>query len=187
MSYKEIHGWFNAPFLYDRIVNTVKDNSHIVEVGAWKGKSAYYMCQQIKKSGKKIKFDVVDTWIGTLHEKRHARDPDVVAGTLMEAFLKNMKPWEGMYTPIRATSVEAAALFEDDSLDAVFVDGDHTYPAVKADIEAWLPKLKKGGILCGDDYNYHEVRNAVNFYFINGLKVEDGVPSSHVKIWSIVK
>ena len=53
-------------------------------------------------------------------------------------------------------SVEAASHFEDGSLDFVFLDADHTYEGLKADIEAWYPKVKKGGLFCGHDYANHE-------------------------------
>jgi len=45
-------------------------------------------------------------------------------------------------------------LVEDASLDFCFIDGDHRYEAVKEDIIAWTPKLRKGGILSGHDYDY---------------------------------
>ena len=32
-------------------------------------------------------------------------------------------------------------------VDLVFVDGDHTYKAVKQDVEDWLPMLRVGGLL----------------------------------------
>lgn len=53
---------------------------------------------------------------------------------------------------IRAPSVEAAELFADKSQDFVFIDGDHSYEGVCADIEAWAPKVRDGGWLCGHDY-----------------------------------
>lgn len=53
---------------------------------------------------------------------------------------------------IRKDSVIAAGDFEDQSLDFVFIDADHNYEAVKKDIEAWLPKVKDGGIISGHDY-----------------------------------
>lgn len=53
---------------------------------------------------------------------------------------------------VRKDSLTAAKDFEDNSLDFVFLDADHTYEAVKADIDAWHPKIKEGGILCGHDY-----------------------------------
>ncbi len=53
---------------------------------------------------------------------------------------------------IRKTSLEASVLFGDGALDFVYLDAQHHYSAVKADIEAWYPKVKVGGILGGHDY-----------------------------------
>ena len=55
-------------------------------------------------------------------------------------------------TLLRATSIQAAKIIGDESLDFVFLDANHTYKAVKKDIKAWYPKIKSGGILVGDDY-----------------------------------
>ena len=52
---------------------------------------------------------------------------------------------------LRMTSVEAAATFPDNSIDFVFIDGNHEYSAVMSDFRAWYPKLKNGGYFCGDD------------------------------------
>ena len=46
---------------------------------------------------------------------------------------------------------EAIKYFEDNSIDMVFIDADHTYEAVKYDIERWLPKTTK--LISGHDYN----------------------------------
>lgn len=52
---------------------------------------------------------------------------------------------------IRATSEDAAPLFADNSLDFVYLDGDHQYEPVKKDLSLWWPKVKRGGILAGHD------------------------------------
>ena len=52
---------------------------------------------------------------------------------------------------LRSMSVDASKIFNDNSLDFVYIDGNHEYRAVVKDITAWLPKVKKGGILGGDD------------------------------------
>ena len=55
--------------------------------------------------------------------------------------------------------LEGMTLFLD--LDLVFIDAAHTYEAVAEDIRAWLPKVRLGGVLCGDDYPHRGVRRAV--------------------------
>ncbi len=56
------------------------------------------------------------------------------------------------YHFIKEWTVEAAKQFEDESLDFVYIDADHKFEAVVADIAAWLPKIRKGGIIAGHDY-----------------------------------
>lgn len=66
---------------------------------------------------------------------------------------------------VKMASIEAAKLFEPGSLDFIYVDGSHSYPDVKADIQAWWSKLSPQGILAGHDFDeqpLHEgVRRAV--------------------------
>ena len=57
---------------------------------------------------------------------------------------------------IRDYSVNAAKMFDDKYFDFVYLDGDHSYEGVKKDLDSWYPKLKKFGVMCGDDYgNMH--------------------------------
>jgi len=53
---------------------------------------------------------------------------------------------------VRAASLDAAKAVADESLDFVFIDADHRYEAVAADIQAWQPKVRKGGVIAGHDY-----------------------------------
>lgn len=163
--YENLHGWSDDEVrqLYTNAVKEHSDDAHFVEVGSWKGKSAAYMCVEIANSGKKIKFDCVDTWLGSDEHKDGGsfRDADVVEGTLFNTFSNNMKPVEEYYTAVRLPSVEAAKMYEDESLDFVFIDAAHDYENVKADILAWLPKIKKGKMLCGHDWGWSGVNKAV--------------------------
>jgi predicted O-methyltransferase YrrM len=52
----------------------------------------------------------------------------------------------------KMSSLEAAQLFKDGSLDAVYIDADHSYPSAREDILTWKPKVRPGGILSGHDY-----------------------------------
>lgn len=64
----------------------------------------------------------------------------------------SIKGHEDRAIMIRAFSHQAAHLFPDNSLDFVYVDGNHAYEYVKEDLETWWPKLKSGGFMCGHDY-----------------------------------
>lgn len=53
---------------------------------------------------------------------------------------------------IRKTSMDALADFKDESLDFVYIDGDHTFKAVVDDVCEWTKKVRVGGIVSGHDY-----------------------------------
>jgi predicted O-methyltransferase YrrM len=156
--FQNIQGWFGFDGLYQQRVHGVESPAHFVEIGAWKGKSTAFMAVEIINSGKDIKFDVVDTWAGSVE---HQNDPEIKEGTLFDVFTNNLKPVEHAFTAIRKTSIEAAKQYADASLDFVLIDASHEYEDVLADIRAWLPKIKPGGMLAGDDIGWTGVNRAV--------------------------
>jgi hypothetical protein len=151
--YNSIEGWFSYDYIYKHIVETAEDGELFVEVGSFKGRSSAYMAVEIANSGKDILFDCVDTWQGSEEHQigAGAEVKEVVEGTLYKTFLKNMKPVHGYYRPIKMTSVEAAELYDDESIDFIMIDGAHEFDDVVADIRAFLPKMKNGGVMTGDD------------------------------------
>lgn len=54
----------------------------------------------------------------------------------------------------KMTSEEAAGLFKDESLDMVYIDGNHLYEFVKKDVLLWAPKVKIGGFVAGHDWQH---------------------------------
>lgn len=167
--------WFNYSNLYSSFVNVCPNNGHIVEVGSWKGKSSVYMAVEIINANKTIKFDCVDTWLGSASESSHQQDTYVKNDKLYDLFISNIEPVKHIINPIRKTSKEAALLYPDESLDIVFIDADHSYESVVQDIELWLPKVKIGGILAGHDYGngYHPgVKQAVDEK-LNHIHIKD--------------
>lgn len=151
-----VYGWF-SPYdgeVYKQMVEQAENGAHFVEVGSFAGRSSCLMAVEIINSKKQIRFDCVDTWLGSIvHQVGQQSEYHSVAnGTLFEEFQENMLPVAGFYNAIRLPSAEAAKTYADNSLDFVFIDADHEYESVKEDIEAWLPKVKIGGTLAGHDY-----------------------------------
>ena len=71
--------------------------------------------------------------------------------TARNEFLNNVVDNQTIFH-IDKNSNEAAKDFEDNSLDFVYIDGCHKYKAVKNDILTWIPKVKSGMFLGGDDF-----------------------------------
>jgi predicted O-methyltransferase YrrM len=160
--YKDLgEEWFTYPELYKSMVEKFPNKSHFVEVGVWKGMSASFMAVEIINSGKKIKFDCVDNW--------EVIDPLIPVEDyegIWEIFQTNIEPVKHIINPVRAISWEAAEKYKNKSLDFVFIDASHDYESVKRDIEAWFPKIKKGGVIAGHDYDWcMGVRQAVDEVF----------------------
>eukprot|EP00747_Dinoflagellata_sp_TGD_P204766 gnl/TRDRNA2_/TRDRNA2_78467_c1_seq1.p1 gnl/TRDRNA2_/TRDRNA2_78467_c1~~gnl/TRDRNA2_/TRDRNA2_78467_c1_seq1.p1 ORF type:complete len:261 (+),score=27.49 gnl/TRDRNA2_/TRDRNA2_78467_c1_seq1:1-783(+) len=73
-------------------------------------------------------------------EKRHA------------AALLRLMRFPGRAHLLRASSPEVAPWIQDGSLDLLWIDGEHTYSAVTEELRLWVPKLRRGGIVAGHDY-----------------------------------
>ena len=166
--------WFNKEskkryglMRWQVLIDFVKKNNYtkIVEIGVAKGENA----EHILKKCKLEKYFLIDPFIHKPFYKKAIKYKSVV-------FLK-------------AKSEDVAKTFENKSLDLVFVDGDHSYEAVKRDIEMWLPKIRKGGLLIGHDYcdKWLGVRKAVDEMLkkITLVPIEYKVNNSHNNIFYV--
>ena len=116
----------------------------VVEIGSYMGGTAWYGAQIARDNYSE--YFCIDPWNfqGDIH----------VGAVHYRAFKENMKD-AGLedHVQIRKnTNTVACEEFEDESVDLVFVDGDHTYEGVSGDIRRWWAKLKPGGIMLGHDY-----------------------------------
>lgn len=157
--YQSIKGWFNWPELYARAARIAPNPAVFVEIGCYLGKSTSCLAVEAFNSGKKITIYAVDLW-----------DPANKIGCTVEEFESNLRIFTNVCTtvkviPKRGDSVAVARNFSDQSVDFVWVDGNHRYPFALADIKAWWPKLKNGGWMGGDDLIHGGVRQAVEEFF----------------------
>jgi hypothetical protein len=152
--YEGIPGFFDFQDLYREQVERVSEPARFVEVGAFMGKSSAFMAVEIVNSGKNISFDVVDCWDVVPWRATEWKIPIGPQGVMGEFMRHHLEGGTLKHIrPIRAYSLEAARMHEDKSLDFVFIDDDHRFEAVESGIRAWLPKIKKGGVLAGHNIN----------------------------------
>ncbi len=75
---------------------------------------------------------------------------DAIHASVLERFGRERRA--GVVEVHRLASAEAAERFRDGELDFVYIDGNHRYEFVKADLETYARKVRPGGFLAGDDY-----------------------------------
>jgi hypothetical protein len=124
------------------------------EIGVWRGDFAAAILAKTKPRV----LHLIDPWrsatdpkmAGVLYDVPQAA-MDEIAEAVRVRFERQTAA--GTVVVHRATSVVAASSIADASLDWVYIDGDHSYAGVKTDLETYLPKVRRGGLLCGDDYD----------------------------------
>jgi predicted O-methyltransferase YrrM len=152
--FKSIEGWLGPleGYVLYRLARDGEGNGEIVEIGSWMGRSTAWLAAGSLARGRE-RVHAVDTFDGGAGLK--AEDYPVLKeqGTTYNVFLDNLKG-AGLLSqvePIVADSRTAAAGWRKGSIRLLFIDGDHSYEAVKADVEAWLPHVPSGGYVVFDD------------------------------------
>lgn len=166
--WKTIPGWWedSEEEFYKRLVALLPDYGRFTEVGTFLGRSFACFDHHAKLQKKRIFKTAVDTFEGTQTEPMEAAAVKDYPRGFHAAFLANMGRCEvSDYQVFPATSAIGAARKNNASQDAVFLDGDHSTEAVDADLQAWLPKVKPGGYICGHDFDRKSVQDAVWQYF----------------------
>lgn len=159
-TWRDIDGWFEWRSGQEEAVQRFPEGSRFVEVGVYLGRSLNSLAEVVGQSGKNITVIGIDTCRGSgpegLELKNHhgsavEKGGGTFAGTLHGNLLKC---GAAERTILIVTDSQAASrLFGDASLEWVHLDARHDYASVRADIASWLPKIKPGGWLSGDDYD----------------------------------
>ena len=86
--------------------------------------------------------------------------------------INNIKEYEDRAFMLRMSSKDAIEIFEDQSLDFIYIDANHTYESAREDIKLWYPKIKFGGMISGHDYLpqylFDQRPNEKNIPILNG-------------------
>jgi predicted O-methyltransferase YrrM len=138
-----------------RTARAMPDQATVVEVGSWHGRSTVAIAEGLV--GKDARLIAVDTFAG---DPGWTEQPEPVPAEARNVFDRNLAPF-AFVEVIQSESINAAALVPNGSVDWVFIDALHDYASVRADIAAWSPKLRPGGLLSGHDYGRAGVTDAV--------------------------
>ncbi len=148
------YDFFTYSMYYSYIANKLKDGDVFVEIGAWLGQSAIFIAEYIKRKNLKVKFYTIDIFDSDEIKKTSFEMGTEVAKEkkIYETYLENTAHVKDYITTIIGNSQEVYKQFEDESIDYLFIDGDHSHEGFAIDIKLWYPKVKKGGIVSGHDY-----------------------------------
>jgi len=146
----------------------------IIEIGSWEGRSTCVLANAVRPRP----MLAIDTWEGSPGEisAELAAERDVYA-----TWRANVKLLTGgNVAPVKSGWREFVPRIQD-PVALCFIDAEHTYREVYDNIEAILPHLAVGGVLCGDDAGHPPVREAI----AELLPLEDVYVKGNV--WSWVK
>lgn len=117
----------------------------VVELGVFHGDSLCGMCQAAQYCGLETEIIGIDSWAGDIHTGAYAE-------SVLEDLQRHHGPRYGSFSRLeRGLFDSQATLFEDNSIDLLHIDGEHTYEAVRHDFETWLPKVRPGGMILFHD------------------------------------
>jgi hypothetical protein len=170
-----------------KVLRPLAENLVGAEVGVWDGMTAEALLRGLPQ----LQLWMVDPW-------RPYGGASILGEQPQEAFDRARESalwWTDFAAQRRHVLAEAspaaAEHFADESLDFAFLDGNHLYESIRADILAWWPKIKRGGLLTGHDYGVHRdadgpwgVRRAVD-EFTAALRTSAGLGNDGV--WWVEK
>jgi len=150
MNYQPFSAINSLPGLYHLIEEYFQPSFSftIAEIGSFRGVSTELFALFCKR------VYAIDRWIS------YADVEEEFMQTAERAFALRMKPYENVYA-IKQSSEIAASNFDNCSLDAIYIDGEHSEWAVARDLQMWMPKVKPNGFICGHDFSIPAVQKSV--------------------------
>jgi hypothetical protein len=165
------HGWYSNSKELKQLISDHRVRT-VVEVGCWLGKSTRHIAKQLPRNGK---IYAVDHWQGSAEHQPGACLYWQGLDQLYQQFLSNIihAKLTHKVIPIRMASVDAEKFLKDLKPDLIYLDASHDMESVYQDLTVWYPHIKGHGILCGDDWGWPGVQEAVKkFAEENQLKIK---------------
>jgi predicted O-methyltransferase YrrM len=151
--YKKIEGWISpdeAIGLFS-IAKRLGPNAKVVEIGSWQGKSTFCIAKGLK-SGLVYAIDPFNGDGGEDAASTDVYSKESSNKNLLNIFLSNMKELELADKIIVKKGYSSAFASEFDSIDFLFIDGDHSIKGCTEDYQLYAGKIVKGGFIAFHDY-----------------------------------
>lgn len=140
------------------VLHLIEKGSNCAEIGVWKGAFSQKMLR--RRPGK---LHLIDPWLyipeygDRVYGSRGDNSQEKMDGVFHE--VQELFKREPSVVLHRKTSEQAVSEFADGYFHFVYIDGNHSYEFVKKDIEQFLPKVRDGGYIAGDDYIFRRCPN----------------------------
>jgi hypothetical protein len=134
--------------LWQRVLRGMRART-VCEVGVYRGAFAEHVlrgCPDIDR------YVLIDPWRHLPDWNKPANKDDAEFGAIFAEAMARTEPFASKRVVLRAPTIAATGEIADGSLDAVYIDGDHTLRGITIDLVRMLPKVREGGIVGGDDF-----------------------------------
>lgn len=169
-----------------------------VEVGVERGEYSKMICEM----NTQMKIWGIDPYLKYDGYSEYSNQAEM--DSLYEGMLWKLQNYikENQYKIIRKKSVDALEDFGDNSLDFVYIDGNHEFDFPLQDIEGWIKKTKRGGIIAGHDYvrvrtwtftikdaleKYTKENNIHPWFILGRYQKRRGEVRDRTRSWMIIK
>lgn len=177
--FENIDGFSSFSEQGELLVNSLSlincDDIKIAEIGVYKGRCTSMWNVELINRNINYSYYAIDHFLGS---NEHDKNIDYHQITV-----SNLESIKNKLKIIKNDSLNECKKYDDGFFDIVYIDASHEYEFIKEDIINWLPKVKKGGIICGDDYiaGWPGVIRAVDEIFKNKVN-KIGIQQWWVKV-----
>ena len=133
--------------------NEAGANNKAVEIGSYSGEGTVVIAKHFKE------VTAVDPWMNG-YDINDVASQQCPMKFVFQAFQDKTEDLENVMF-IKGKSIDALESIKDESCDFVYIDGDHRYEGVLADLHGWRPKLREGGVMAGHDWSFKTVHKAL--------------------------
>lgn len=139
---------------------------NFAEIGVFKGDFALSILESVNSIRR---YFLIDPWRHLDRWNRPGNRSEKEFTDIFSEALDKLSQFDSKTQFLRGKTTEVVDSVENESLDAIYIDGDHTLRGISIDLICWYPKVRSGGVIIGDDFTttiwQHHTRYEPTFVF----------------------